>query len=226
MESPDLPGRFRLTSNPGDAADLGAGLRALRGKASLRRLAARQPPGPGATVLGKSTLARYEAGDLPPLEYAEHLDQLYEGKGWVEMSIRSLWRPRWNPWLEDHGVARKYHAGRWPAEYGGAVWIKLKPQPEFVSRQHEIELEWGPWGRRVTRELPRDGFVLLTGKAVDDDGISRVCNTTVKPPCYALYGAGEDLEGEEILDVRRGWSKANRYAEPEEYRYGPGLDSE
>ena len=87
------------------------------------------------------------------------------------MSIRSLWRPKWNPWLEDHGTVRRLHAGRWPAQYDGQVWIKVKPQPESVGQEHEIELEWGPWGRRVTLVLEEAGIVLATAKARDLDGI-------------------------------------------------------
>lgn len=173
-------------------------------------------------MLSKSTLDRYERGEkLPPLEYASHLDELYEGEGWVEMSIRTLWRPKWNPWLEDHGVVRRVHAGRWPAQYDGQVWIMLKPQPESVGQEHEIELEWGPWGHRVTVVLDEDGVVLATGKARDIDGISRTCNVTTRPEAYALYGAGEALEGDTVIDIRRGWSKTNPNADPEEFQYGP-----
>lgn len=157
---------------PVNAEQLGSGLRALRGRAGVRRVADRQRSGPGALVLSKSALDRYERGVvLPPLEYAQHLDALYEGEGWVEMSIRSLWRPKWNPWLEDHGTVRRLHAGRWPAQYDGQVWIKVKPQPESVGQEHEIELEWGPWGRRVTLVLEEAGIVLATAKARDLDGI-------------------------------------------------------
>jgi hypothetical protein len=200
--------------------EFGLGLRALR-SVGVRRLAARQKPAPGALVLSKSQLDRYERGALPPLQYARHLDTLYEAEGWVEMSIRSLWRPRWNPWTDDHGTARRIHAGRWPAQYGGLVWIKVKPQPEWVSHEHVIELEWGPWQRRITCVLEADGAVLATGKATDDDGISRTCNLTSEPALYALYGAGEYLSGETVLDVRRGWSMANPDAGPTESQYGP-----
>jgi hypothetical protein len=214
----------RPTLTPSDPSELGAGLRALRGRTGVRRLAARQPGGRGALIISKSTLDRYEKGMLPPLQYAEHLDKLYEGNGWVEMSIRSLWRSKWEPWSEDHGTARQYHAGRWPAPYGGPVWIKLKPQPEFIGQPHEVDLEWGPWGRHVTSELGESGVVLLTGKAIDIDGISRVCNVTTLPAAYALFGAGEHLSGELVLDVRRGWFKANHAADREEDSYGPSRE--
>ncbi len=206
---------------PTNADELGTGLRALR-RVGVRRLAARQPSGQGLLVLSKSALDRYERGIvLPPLEYAHHLDALYEGKGWVEMSIRALWRAQWNPWERDHGTAKRIHAGRWPAQYGGLVWIKLKPQPDSVGQEHTIEREWGPWGRTVTAVLPEAGFVLSTGKAVDDDGISRTCNVTTQPVTYALFGAGESLDGETVIDVRRGWSIANPEASTEESNYGP-----
>jgi len=137
------------------------------------------------------------------------------------MSIRSLWRPKWNPWFEDHGTARGVHAGRWPAHYDGLVWIKVKPQPEWVGLLHEIELEWGPWGRQMKVKLEEAGVVLATAKAKDLDGISRTCNVTTQPQAYALYGAGEALEGETIVDIRRGWSKVNPDASAEEAQYGP-----
>lgn len=125
------------------------------------------------------------------------------------MSIRSLWRPKWNPWLKDHGTARRVHAGRWPAQYDGQVWIKVKPRPETVGQVHEIALEWGPWARQVKVVLDEVGVVLTTAKAKDLDGISRTCNVTTEPQAYVLYGAGEALAGELVVDSRRDWSKAN-----------------
>ena len=110
---------------PNDAQELGASMAALRGRVSLRKLEARQVSGPGLLVLSKTTLHRYERGEvLPPLNYAAHLDDLYNAEGWLEMSISSLWRPRWNPWTEDHGTASRLHAGRWPAPQQGPVWVK------------------------------------------------------------------------------------------------------
>ena len=209
-------------SNP---QQLGAGLKALRGQRGVRRLAAAQPAAPGAFTLSKSTLDRYERGEvLPPLPYARHLDDLYDGEGWVEMSVRTLWRASWDPWQAEHGVATCYHAGRWPAQYTGLVWIKVKPRPDRVDTLHEIALEWGPWGRRVSVNLPRDGLVIATGKAEDADGISRTCNLTSDLPLFTLYGAGEDLDHETVLDIRRGWAKVNPDSGPEEQHTGPAHD--
>lgn len=212
---------LRLSVTPADARELGEGLRALRGRTGLRRLAARQHQAPGSLVLSKSALHRYEQGEMPPLEYASHLDALYQGEGWVEMSMRSLWRPRWNPWSQEHGDARRMHAGRWPAQYGGPVWIKLLPQPESLGQRHEIELEWGSWLRHVSIPLDEGGVVLVTGKAIDHDRISRACNLTSDPPVYALYGAGENLKEDVVIDIRRGWVIANPQADTNEFRYGP-----
>lgn len=213
-----------VSLSPGSPAELGAGLRALR-TMGLRRLAARQGSSPGALVLSKSQLARYEGGEvLPPLEYAEHLDVLYQGEGWVELSIRTLWRPKWNPWRLEHGSAGRYHAGRWPAEHGGLVWIKIKPLPKHVNMTHEIDLEWGPWRRHVTCSLPGRGIVLATGKGRDPDHISRVCNITTDPAVFTLYGAGESLTDENVLDIRRGWQKVNDQASEDAAQYGPARE--
>jgi hypothetical protein len=213
-----------VTITPTTAIELGVGLRELRRPTSLRRLASRQRSGPGLLMLSKSQLDRYEKGEVqpaPPLEYAEHLDALYGGGGWVELSIRNLWRPRWNPWLQEHGVAARIHAGRWPAQFGGLVWIKVKPLPECANEMHRMFLEWGPWGRSIETNIAADGVVLATGKGRDPDGISRICNLTVDHDVFALYGSGESLDDESVIDIRRGWAKVNEDATEDERGYGP-----
>jgi hypothetical protein len=121
----------------------------------------------------------------------------------------------------DHGAAARLHAGRWPAQYGGLVWIKIKPLPETADQEHKIFVEWGPWGRSVQTMIGREGVVIATGKGRDPDGISRVCNLTSDHAVFALYGSGESLNDETVIDIRRGWAKVNEDATEAESTYGP-----
>lgn len=214
-----------LTVAPTTAAEFGQGLRALR-SVGLGRLARRQVGSEDYDlVLSKSSLARYESGQvLPALEYAEHLDRLYEADGWVMMTLRSLWRPKWDPWHLDHGVSSRFHAGNWPAPYGGPVWIAVKPRPENVGLFHAIRLEWGPWERRHQCLLAEEGVVLMTGKAPDSDGVSRTCNVTTDRPVFVLFGAHEASGGADPVDVRRGWVIANEGVSASEATHGPSSD--
>lgn len=187
------------------ASKFGVGLRAWR-TSSLRDLEAKQHTSGFGYVLSKSQLHRYEIGEtLPNLNVAQHLDRLYDADGWVEMALRSLWRPAWTPWRDEHRPPRRLHAGSWPAGYGGPVWVKVLPHPETLRCEHVIVLEWGPWKREV-RWTPDDiGLVLVTGKAPDADGVSRTCNVSVNYPVFVLFGAGDELSGEVVRDIRSGW---------------------
>lgn len=203
-----------------DAHELAFALRKFRGRVGLRTYeetqeqwarAARQA-GSASPVISRSQLSRYEHANLPPLKHADHLDRLYEGGGWIAMSIKSLWRSRWDPWSGDSEEwAGKNHFGRWPADYAGMVWIKIKPKPTEVDTTVEVDLEWGPWGKTISICLPKDGVTLATGKARDIDGVSRTCNVRVNRHVFTLFGAGEDLGDENVLDIRQGWD--NRHPE-------------
>lgn len=197
----------RARTIPSSSREFGAGLRSLR-TVGLRRLASQQAAGPERLVLSKSQLSRYEAGEqLPSLRYAQHLDDLYDAAGWVTMSLRTLWRPKWNPWAEEHGDPGRLHVGDWPAPYRGIVWIKVKPTPDNLGKRHRLTLDWGPWRQVVRCALVADGVVLMTGKAPDADGISKACNLSADRPVFTLYGAGDALAGEKVLDIRSGWSQ-------------------
>lgn len=197
-----------------DAHELAFALRKFRGRVGLRTyeetqerwVKAASQAGPTLPVISRSQLSRYEHANIPPLKHADHLDRLYGGGGWVAMSIRSLWRSRWDPWSGDSEEwAGKNHFGRWPASYSGMVWIKIKPKPTEVDTTVEVDLEWGPWGRTISIALPKEGVTLVTGKAKDTDGISRTCNVRADRAVFALFGAGEDLGNENVLDIRQGW---------------------
>lgn len=191
---------------PSDAAELGEGLRKLR-TLGLKKLADSQVRGPGLPPpLSKSTLHRYEQGKLlPPLEHAKRLDQLYSGDGWVEVSLRSLWRSSWDPWASPDGGTSMFHSVEWPARYSGVVWMKLKPTKTDVDQLHRFHLAWGAWIRDVELRLPAAGVLLLTGKAIDYDDVARTCNVTANRRVYLLHGAGDQLHGETIIDIRQGW---------------------
>jgi hypothetical protein len=188
---------------PTTPEEFGRGLRELR-TMGLRSFAARQDPS-GKLVISKSQLDRYEKGQLPPLKYAKHLDELYLGRGWVEMTLHSLWRSTWDPWLAEHGVAKPFHFGRWPASYSGLVWIKIKPLPDNVDSLHHIEIWWGPWECDVRHSLPPEGVVLVTGKAETKGRPSVVCNVSCDKDVFVLFGLGWDLTDEVVVDIRRRW---------------------
>lgn len=213
-----------------DAHELAFGLRKFRGRVGLRSYEeiqerwaeAARGTGSACPVISRSQLSRYEHANLPPLKHADHLDKLYGGGGWVAMSIKSLWRSRWDPWSGDSEEwARKNHFGCWPADYSGMVWIKIKPKPTEIDTTVEVDLEWGPWGNTITVDLPKEGVTIATGKARDADGISRTCNVQANRPVFTLFGAGEDLDNENVVDVRRGWSMRHPECAPNERQSGP-----
>lgn len=193
------------------AREFGALLRATR-KSSLRSLEVMQQKQNFAVLLSKSQLQRYEVGEtLPNISLAQHLDRLYDADGWVELSLRSLWRKTWMPWRDEQRPPVQMHAGRWPANYSGPVWLKILPPAEGVGSQHKIDLVWGPWKREVNCALDERGLVLVTGKAVDIDGISPTCNVSVSLPVFVLFGAGSDVTGEVVQDIRSGWVRLNHF---------------
>lgn len=165
-----------LSLSPSTPEEFGRGLRALR-TVSLRTLAERQAPR-GSLVLSKSQLDRYEKGLLPPLKYAQHLDDLYEARGWVIIALRGLWRSSWDPWGME-SAANTVHADAWPPQYSGMVWIKIKPLSENAGELHHFLLHWGIWSRCVKeRPLGEAGLVLMTGKAKDLGGLLRTPATS------------------------------------------------
>lgn len=197
---------------PRTPVELGSGMQLLR-PMGLRALVKKQAIGvegcygyPYQQVLSRSTLGRYENGMLPPLELAEHLDQLYESDGWIDLGLRTLWRPRWDPWKREESWPQRHHFTRWPARFSGLVWMKVVPAAVSVHEDHTLALAWGPWDRIVNLPaLSREGVLLTTGKARDPDGVSRTLNLVCDKKAHILFGAGEDFEAENVLDIHEGW---------------------
>ncbi len=123
------------------------------------------------------------------------------------LPLSHLWQRRWDPWSEEW--PKMTHAYRWPAKYGGGVWMDLRPGPHDVDQGHRLHLAWGPWGYDLEIPLPREGRVLFTGKAEDDDGIARTLNLDSDRLIFVLWGAGDiDLTDPRVIDIRRGWRRA------------------
>lgn len=202
-----------------DAAELGEWMVRLRDRRSLRAVVIQLEKTPH--PLSKSTLHRYETGQtLPPIQYAEVLDDVYLAKGWLMLSIRRLWRAKWDPWAVDW--PERYHSGSWPAEFSGVVWMKVLSADHNSSVKVAIDLEWGPWGQIIHCTVPPQGVVLLTGKARDLDGVSRTLNLFSDQAVFILFGAGSgDLDSEVVVDIRRGWEFRNPGAENSEHQHGP-----
>lgn len=203
------------TRLPENWLELGAALRTLRNGCgrSLRDLEDAQSDEAfdGSQFRSKNSLSRLERGEVrPSVSSADYLDELYDGRGWVALAIRSRWRNDWDPWALDNAALATIHAIGWPALYSGAVWIKIRPAAQDVGTAHVFDLEWGPWMRRVETIVPEAGVVLLTGKMQDRDGISRTCNITSDKRVFVLYGGGAEFGDEEpyVVDIRRGWRKA------------------
>ncbi|GAB2742359.1 hypothetical protein [Sinomonas soli] len=197
---PDTPARF------------GEALRALR-KVSLSDLvqaqAAAKKRNGGGIVISKSQLARYEGGALPPLRHAEHLDGLYQARGWLSLALRNLWGPRWDPWGTHDGPLARHHHLIWPARLEGHVWIRLKPRSDSVDAHHRVTLQWGAWCRDVDCALPAAGVVLVTGKAEDERSVT--LNLSADREVFVLYGAGESFPPEDIvLNIEHGWKECQR----------------
>lgn len=152
-------------------------------------------------ILSKSSLARYEAGQLPPLRYATHLSELYGGAGWLEVAVRGLWMSDWNPWATEDPA--KVHLFAWPAAYAGLVWIYLRPGPHNVAAPHNFRLHWGPWRCEQHLILPEEGVVLITGKH-KDEGAPVSCMTSSDHSFHLLHGVGGGGPKSSI-DISRLW---------------------
>ena len=192
---------------PASWRELGEGLARLRGDRSVRVLAEAQDASRFPYSISPSQLHRYETTGRPiPLKHATHLDTLYEGRGWLEMAIRTLWRSDWDPWALDNALLARRHSAGWPAEFSGTVWFKIRPAAESIDTIHHIDFEWSAWRRSVDLAIPQAGALISTGKMVDIDGLSRTCNITADRRVFLLYGAGEDFDDEAVtIDIRRGW---------------------
>lgn len=185
---------------PKTAEELGKALRNLRGDRGLRQLAASQPS--TGIVLSKSSLARFEAGQRPSLQYADHLSKLYGGDGWVEVAIRNLWISDWDPWSEE--MPSVDHVISWPASYSGMVWILIYPNPYNVNISHLIQIRWGPWRCRVEAPLSNKGILLTTGKSQELVAVS--CHINTSHPTHLLHGVNATLDSDTpVLDISQNW---------------------
>ena len=195
------------TGLPRTPEELGARLRRLRGRRSLRSLVDVQNTDPRFSMtLTKSQFQRYESGEtLPPLQYAEDLDRLYDAAGWVDVALRSLWRSRWDPWAFDNAGPSRFHAALWPPQLAGTVWLKVKPTAQDADTVHLIEIEWGSWMRTVETLITAQGVLLITGKAANEDGIAHTCNIAIDKRVFVLHGAGNDFDEEVTVDIHRNW---------------------
>lgn len=192
----------------------GAALARLRGNKSLRDLEREGP-------FSKSQLHRWEVGrSAPPIEYAKSLDEIYAGNGWVAVAIRNLSRRTWDPWVELQ-TPDIHHAHIWPAPFSGVVWVKVVPRPEDLGVRFQARLAWGPWRRTVVFAGVAAGTIMLTGKAVDLDGIARTMNLTLDRPAFTLAGTGSPGSDETVVDIRTGWTAATAENTDPESDHGP-----
>lgn len=202
VESPDA------TRMPRNQSEFGQALRRLR-TVGIRSLAARQQTlCNDDLVLSKSQLERYEQGLLlPRLNYATHLDALYQSNGWIELALAHLWLPNWNPWDDELAFPALHDTTSWPANYHGIVWIKLLPIMANTGRPHKVTLDWGPWTFSQEYTLNHTGLVIVTGKAADESGTSVPCNIFTTPRTFVLSGLDEPTRTGSIVDIRQLWRR-------------------
>lgn len=180
---------------PSDPGELGARMRALRGRTSLNLLARDSE-----YRLSKSTLSRYENGQLPRLEHAALLSKLYGGNGWLELAIKNLWRGNWDPWAEEFPEMK--HAVSWSGEYSGEVWIKVMPQHYRVGVLTTICLAWGPWRYSHEQKLGADGITFQTSKSKDlHDPVD--LRITTSEQVFVLNGTGDV---DDAIDIHDHWT--------------------
>ena len=191
---------------PSTPKELGKIMRELRSSRSLRDLESESHK--TKSPFSKSTLSRYEKGELPirtDPKTALFLDKLYGGNGWLELAILHLWHKEWNPWVTEYPV--KTHAFEWPAPYSGLVWVHTRPNQRAVGELYSLILEWGPWIYRGEIILPEKGIYLTTGKAADDNG-AITCMVTADLPVYVCHGAGEIENEIHTIDISRRWQRS------------------
>lgn len=182
---------------PTSDVEIGARLKQLRGRRSLRELAL-------AAKVSKSSLSRYESGATPiPFALARSIDQAYGAEGWIEAAVASVGRGRWKPWTDGAHPQREFFH-QWPAQYVGLVWVLIRPVAVRAGTPHDVRLQWGPWTYEETLEsLHSDGTSLLTGKAQDEVPVT--CNLQCSQAVHALWGIGEELPASTIMDIRQRW---------------------
>jgi hypothetical protein len=107
----------------------------------------------------------------------------------------------------DEGVgatARRLHEYMWPAPDPGQVWIWVMPSAGTTGQNHEIELRWGGWHRRVCLPIGKRGITLVTSKGADD--IAVPCQVEISPAARVNFGMGE-VKDREILNIEHGWER-------------------
>ncbi|WP_435614193.1 helix-turn-helix domain-containing protein [Streptomyces coelicoflavus] len=191
----DTGGMEEQNALPTSDVEIGARLKQLRGRRSLRDLAE-------VANVTKSTLSRYESGTTAiPFAVAKALDQAYGAAGWIEAAVASVGWGRWEPWKQ--ATSQRSFAHRWPAQHQGLVWVLIRPSATRIGQSHEVVLRWGSWVCDVSIDLSGPGTVILTGK--DRDEVAVTCNLECSQPVYALWGIGEHLPESAVLDIRQEW---------------------
>jgi hypothetical protein len=99
----------------------------------------------------------------------------------------------------------RLHFYKWPAAYGGRVWIWILPPARNAGLAHDIQLRWGPWRRSLSVSITENGITLLTSKGAED--VPASCRVEVTPEARVLFGVG-DVSGRETLDIEDGWEHA------------------
>jgi hypothetical protein len=100
---------------------------------------------------------------------------------------------------------RRLHRFTWPAAYPGQVWVLVMPPAETAGRNHDVELRWGPWRRRVSLPIEEGGITLITSKAAEDTAVR--CEVEITPAARAIFGTG-NVKNREMLDISHGWERA------------------
>lgn len=186
-------GQIRDNRDP-ELEELGARLRALRGRRSIRAVASE-------VFSSRSTLSRVERGEVfPDAGLIERLDVLYGLGGELVAERQRLlgsaavqraqapWRRRW--------------VHHYPADYAGEVYVQIVLPAGDRPARIRLRIRWGEW--QLDRPLhiyEPEGVTCVFTKG--DDGLSKPVIVTLDRKAAAAFGIS--VPPGPVIDINAGW---------------------
>ena len=186
-------GQDRDSPDPQQQA-LGARLRKLRGRRSLRAVAEQ-------TLSSRSTLSRLERAEVfPDASLIERLDGFYGLNGELVAERQRLLEhpalpPRHSPW-------RRRWLHHYPADYAGETYLNLALPPEDRPARVHLRIRWGQWQLDLSLYIDDpEGVTCAFTKG--DDGLSKPVIVTVDRRASVIFGVGAPPVP--AIDINAGW---------------------